>query len=125
MVAVVTAGAATAAAAAVSIPVASGTIIVTEPGVVMATTAAMALRLTSAQLAALGTASGLVAATASTISAVHGSDAKKMLALKKDLEDNYTCVSPGDSYTVQGSLSLVMTAHVIYDSLASASRDAV
>ena len=62
--AVVTAGAATAAAAAVSIPVAAGTIIVTESGVVMATTAAMALGLTSAQLAARGTASGLVAATA-------------------------------------------------------------
>ena len=65
---------------------------------------------------AIGTVSALLLGASGILnSSLSPAEKEKVKSLKKYMQDNYTEVKPGNKYTAHGSLSLVMTAYVIYE----------
>ena len=92
----------TPAAAGVTIPVAAGTV----------------GGLTAGAWTTLGTVSGLLSAGSGITAGLMGEDRKRVLSAKAELEkklEGYERIEPKDKYTVNGTLSLVLTAYVVYD----------
>ena len=82
--------------------------------------------LTAGQWQALGTVSGLLASGSGITSGLCGNHHAKVSSARKQLEEklkSYTEVPPGSKFTKWGSMSLVLTAYVVYDDFKEATHD--